>query len=202
MKQNVAAVVLAAGLSRRMGQPKQLLRIGTRTLLRRITEEALASSVGSTFVVAGAARELMRAELESLPVIVVENTRFADGIGTSISAGVAEVERLRPETDALVLLACDQPHVSVSLIDRLLSVHTTTEAPLVASAYAGTLGIPALFARSYFPALLELPPDRGAKEILLRHRDRVVALDFEEGAVDLDTMRDYEQWAETRRATS
>ena len=193
MKRNIAAIVLAAGSSSRMGTPKQLLRVGSRTMLRRSVEEAIASSVAATFVVVGAEAERMRYELADLPVLVVENGRYAEGIGRSISAGIAAVEREASAFDAVVLLTCDQPHVSVSLIDRLIAAHETTSAALVASSYAGTVGIPALFAREYFSALRELPSERGAKEILLRHRDRVVAVEFEAGAVDIDTPADYER---------
>ena len=195
-------MVLAAGSSSRMGTPKQLLRVGSRTLLRRSVEEAIASSVSATFVVVGVEAERMRNELADLPVVFVENARFAQGIGTSICAGIGAIERETSAFDAVVLLTCDQPHVSVSLIDRLIAEHEARSAALVASSYAGTVGIPALFAREYFSALRELPSERGAKEILLRQRDRVVAVEFEAGAVDLDTPAEYEQFRGDRSATS
>lgn len=185
-----------------MGSPKQLLRVGPSTLLRRSVEQAIASSVRDTFVVIGANAEQMREELRGLPVRLVENERFAEGIGTSISAAIQTIERELPAFDAVVLLTCDQPNVSVATIDELIAEHTRSGAALVASAYAETLGVPALFARDYFSVLSELPPDRGAKEILMQHPDEVVAVSSEPAAVDLDTPADYERFTRERGATS
>ena len=194
MKRNIAAVVLAAGSSSRMGAPKQLLRVGSNTLLRRSVEQATASAARATYVVIGASAAHMRDELRQLPLEVVENTRFADGLGTSISAAVHAIESAPSPFDAVVLLTCDQPYVSAASIDALIAEHARSAAPLVASAYAGTLGVPALFARDYFAALRELPPNKGAKEILIRNRDAVVTVQFEPAAVDLDTPTDYERF--------
>ncbi len=202
MKQNIAAIVLAAGASSRMGTPKQLLRIGPNTLLRHSVEQAIASAVRATFVVIGANAALTTTELNALPITLIENARFAEGMGTSISASIQAIEREEPPFDAVVLLTCDQPNVSAALIDELLAEHARSGAPLVASAYAGTLGVPALFAREYFNALRELPADKGAKEILMRHRDVVVPVPFEPAAIDLDTPADLDQFTRRRGATS
>ena len=185
-----------------MGAPKQLLRVGSGTLLRRTVEQAIASAARATFVVIGANAEQMRDELRELPVVLVENARFADGIGTSISAAIQAIEREASPFDAVVLLTCDQPNVSVASIDALVAEHARSAAPLVASGYAGTLGVPTLFVRKYFDALCELPPDKGAKEILMHHRDDVAAISFEAAAVDLDTPADYEQFKRGDAATS
>ena len=193
MKRNIAAIVLAAGSSSRMGTPKQLLRVGSSTLLRHSVEQAIASNVRATFVVTGAEAERMRNEIEDLPVVLIENPRFAEGIGTSISTAIAAIECEAPAFEAVVLLTCDQLHVLASTIDRLITEHEATAAALVAAAYADTIGIPALFAREYFGALRELRSNRGAKEILMRHRDEVVSFEFEAAAVDVDTPGDYER---------
>ena len=202
MKHNIAAIVLAAGSSSRMGTPKQLLRVGSGTLLRQSVEQAMASSVRATYVVIGAHAQQMRDELRQLQVSLVENVRFADGIGTSITAAIRAIELEPSSFDAVVLLTCDQPNVSAASINALIEEHARSAAPLVASAYAGTLGVPALFARQYFSALRELPPDKGAKEILMRHGDRVVPVRFEPAAADVDTPADYEKFTRERGATS
>ena len=185
-----------------MGSPKQLLRVGSGTLLRRSVERAIASSARATFVVIGANAEQMRDELRQLPIALVENGRFAEGIGTSISAAIQAIEREPAAFDAVVLLTCDQPHVTVASIDGLIAEHVRSAAPLVASAYAGTLGVPALFSRDYLRALRDLPADKGAKEILVRHRDDVIAVSFEPAAVDLDSPLDYERFTRGESATS
>ena len=194
MKRNIAAVVLAAGSSSRMGTAKQLLRVGSRTLLRRSVEEATAAGVGGTFVVVGADAERMRNELRDLPVTLIDNARWPDGIGTSVSAAASLIARQQPEFDALLLMTCDQPHVSAATIERLIAEHQASGKPIAASGYAGTIGVPALFSRAYFDALAQLPSDKGAKDILLRHRDEVAVVEFEPAAVDLDTPADYERF--------
>lgn len=190
MKRKVAAIVLAAGSSRRMGRAKQLLPIRSSTLARRIVEQALASHVVATVVVLGAEADAIRESLAELPISFVENPRWAEGLGTSISAGLAAVQ----DCDAAVILACDQPHVSAATINRLIAEHEATGRPIVASAYSDTLGVPALFAREVFDELLELAPEEGAKRLLQEHRDSVAAVDFPEGAVDLDTPADYQRF--------
>ena len=200
MKRNVAALVLAAGSSSRMGSAKQLLRLGSRTLLRRIVEESLASSARETYVVVGANAAAMREELRGLSVLIVENPQWATGIGTSVSIGTETIAIHQPRFDAVIVLTCDQPHVSASTLDRLIE-HTASDKPLVASAYGETIGVPALFTRAYFDALIQLPGKRGAKEILLRHREEVAIVDFPDGVIDLDTPADYARFRRNADAT-
>lgn len=194
MKRNIAALVLAAGNASRMGTAKQLLAIGSQTLLRRAIEAAMASSVGATFVVIGANAERMRDELRDLRVEVVENRRWSEGIGTSVSAGIDAIAQQQPTFGAAVVMTCDQPHVSAATIDALIAQHEAAAAPLVASRYSGTIGVPALFGRQYFDALRQLPAEKGAKELLLRHRNHVATVEFALGAIDLDTPADYERF--------
>ena len=176
-----------------MGTPKQLLRLGARTLLRTAVEEALASGARATFVVVGSDAAVVAEAVRDLPVTVVENARWADGIGTSVSAGIARVADDQPPFAAAVLMTCDQPHVSAATIHKLIAEHSASAKRLVASAYGGTMGVPALFAREYFDALRELSAEKGAKEILLRHPDEVATVEFAAGSLDLDTPADYEQ---------
>jgi molybdenum cofactor cytidylyltransferase len=202
VKGNVAALVLAAGSSRRMGTAKQLLRVGSRTLLRRIVEESLASAARETYVVVGADAERIGEELRGLSASIVENARWAEGIGSSVSAGLEAIAKEDPPFDAAIVLTCDQPHVSAATLDRLIDEQTASGKPLVAAAYANTIGVPALFSRAYFDALRELPADRGAKQVLLHHRDDVAIIDFPAGVVDLDTPADYDRFAQEAAATS
>ncbi|HEY2713329.1 MAG TPA: nucleotidyltransferase family protein [Chthoniobacterales bacterium] len=182
----IAAVVLAAGGSVRLGQPKQLLRHAGQPLVRRTAIAALEAGCAPVVVVVGNRHEQVAAALEDLPLTVVANDFWEAGIGGSIRAGI---EALR-EADAAVLLACDQMSVDREVIDRLIAGHNQTGLPIVASAYAGTLGIPALFARQFHPALASLTGDRGAKSIIVRHRDQVAAVPFAAGAVDIDVPDD------------
>ena len=186
----VAAIILAAGGSSRFGKPKQLAIFQGQSLVRRAVSAALAAHCVPVVVVAGAKVETIAAELSATSAIVIENKIWREGPGSSVRAGMAEIRRT--EVEAVVLLACDQPFVSTSKIEALIALAGTSSKPIVASAYADTFGIPALFTARYFAELSNLAVDRGAKELIISERKNVALLDFPEGAIDIDTPADYE----------
>jgi molybdenum cofactor cytidylyltransferase len=186
---DVAAVVLAAGGSSRMGRPKQLLPWRGKTLLRHTAEVALEAGCTPVVVVLGALADRFRSDLDVLPVTVVENPDWEYGPGTSIQKGLAAVE----SADAVVFLVCDQPLVDAAHVRRLVDAHRATGRPMVASEYAGTIGVPALFARACFPELEMVAPTAGAKQVLGRHPKAVAAVPFPGGTHDIDTPADYER---------
>jgi len=182
---NAGALILAAGGSTRFGEPKQFLRFEGETLLRRVAQAAHDASCAPTVVVAGDSAERVRAELHNLPGTVVENAGWRGGIGTSIKCGL---EHLRNAASAIVILACDQPFVSAEIIRKLRE----EDRPIVASGYADTVGIPALFDARYFDALASLPDTAGAKSVIEAHIADVAVVPFPEGAIDIDSPADYE----------
>lgn len=187
----VGAIILAAGSSSRLGQPKQLLLYRGQTLIRRAAHAALDAGCAPVAAVVGSAREKVAASLHDLEVIILPNESWRRGIGTSIRAGVNALQ----ECDALAILACDQPRVGATLIRQLIARQEETGKPMVASAYAGTRGVPALFARACFEQLLSLGEEQGAKTLLIHRPNDVAQIDFPAGAVDLDTPED---WARLR----
>jgi molybdenum cofactor cytidylyltransferase len=190
----VGLVLLAAGGSTRMGAPKQLLDLGGHSMVRHAANAALASVCRPVVVVVGANGEKVRAELDGLPVRVVENGDWARGMGTSVRAGVAALDGTW--VDAAVLMLCDQPFVTGSVIDALVDAHRGTGRPVAASEYAGSLGVPALFHRSLFPELRAIGPAAGAKQVLARRAaGEVAAVPFAAGAEDVDTPADYQRIA-------
>ena len=116
-----------------------------------------------------------------------ERPSWERGIGSSIRLGVEALA----DCSAIAIIACDQPHLTPELIRQLRVVHERTRKPIVAASYAATLGIPALFARIYFPALLTLPDAQGAKGIIAAHAKDVASVDFPGGAIDIDSPEDY-----------
>lgn len=195
----IAAVILAAGGSSRLGRPKQLLASGGRSLLRRVAEAAADSGCSPIVAVVGANAERMREELTRLPVSVVENAAWERGIGSSIKTGVSAVAA-DPDVDAVLLLLCDQPRVSCAVLRSLISSFARPEALVAASAYAGALGPPALFSRALFAELLSLDDGEGAKRVIHRHTANAVAVPFPDGAFDIDTPDDAArlQWEDER----
>lgn len=186
----VAAVILAAGGSTRMGRPKQLLPWNGRSLLRHTVNVAREAGCEPVIVVLGAAADRLRPELSGLPVTVTENPEWEEGPGTSIRAGLTPVG----SADAVVFLACDQPLVDAAHVRRLIDAHRMTGRPMAASGYADSAGVPALFARECFPDLRSLPAESGAKQLFARRPDALAIVPFPAGAVDLDTPEDYERF--------
>lgn len=190
---SIGAIVLAAGGSSRFGQPKQLLTFQGETLIQRAVRAAERSGCGRIAVVVGEQRDLIETELRETTASVIRNPNWQRGLGTSIAVGMQHLLDVQPKVEAAVVLACDQPFVDSGAITALIAKQKTSGKPIVASAYANTLGIPALFARSCFGALLALPDDTGAKGLIASHPDDVARVEFAAGAIDIDTPADLEQ---------
>jgi molybdenum cofactor cytidylyltransferase len=188
---NVAIILLAAGASTRMGTPKQLLQYRNRSLIRYLTEIALASDATSLCVVLGAESARVQQELADLSATLLENPRWAEGMSSSVRAGLAWVPA---SVHAAIIMLCDQPLVSTGLLDSMINAYVSSGKPIVACEYAGTLGVPALFDRSLFPDLSNLTGDRGAKQIVTQHHGDVYRIPFPGGTVDLDTPSDFKHF--------
>ncbi|MCC5668715.1 nucleotidyltransferase family protein [Nostoc sp. CHAB 5784] len=188
----IGLLLLAAGASRRMGTPKQLLPIQGRSLLRHLAAISIASLCNPVIVVLGASVHQTRPEIEDLPLQVVENQHWQSGMGTSISAGLAALLEQKPALNAVLILVCDQPFVSTALINQLVVAYQSTDYQIVATTYLETVGVPALFSDRYFSELLSLNSDTGARQIIQQHLNETYTLAFPKGAIDLDTPDQYQ----------
>jgi 4-nitrophenyl phosphatase len=188
----VAAVVLAAGASTRLGQPKQLLDWGGVPLLARVTDVALSAGLTPVIVVLGSQAEAVRTALEGRPVQVVMNWRWQQGMSTSVQVGLA---MLPPETEATVFLQCDQPLITADLLRALVARFEQTHAPIVHPTYADQRGTPALFARRLFPELATITGDEGGRGLIIRHARDVATVEITDPRIlaDIDTPADYER---------
>ena len=189
----IAAVILAAGGSSRFGRAKQLIPFRGKSLVHRIIDAACEAGCSPVVVVIRSDDEKLRRELDRAGVVTVENQQWQCGIGSSIRCGIRGLTDHSPEVEATVLLVCDQPAVDVRVIQRLIALRETSGKSIVASSYADTLGVPALFTRSVFEELLLLSDKAGAKSIVLRSSERVASLSFPEGQIDIDTREDWEK---------
>ena len=189
---SVGLLLLAAGSSSRLARPKQLLSYQGHTLLRHAAEVATASPCRPLVLVTGALHDELLPEIEGLPFHVVRNDAWADGMGGSIAAGLQELESAFEvhNVDAVVVMLCDQPLLMPEVIGELIVQFQATGQPVVASAYAGTQGVPALFSREIFPQLLELRGAAGARELLQQYA-HLPTIAFPGGATDVDTEAQY-----------
>jgi molybdenum cofactor cytidylyltransferase len=185
----VAILLLAAGPSRRLGSPKQLLQYRNRSLLRFTTEIALASKASLVYVVLGAEADRLGTEIADLRVEIIHNPDWEEGVASSIRAGVGAVPGI---TNGILIMLCDQPLVSVTLLNDMIDAYHSSGKRIVACEYGGTLGAPALFDRSLIADLARLTGDRGAKQVIATHAAELCRISFPEGLVDIDTMNDYQ----------
>jgi molybdenum cofactor cytidylyltransferase len=189
----IGAVILAAGGSSRFGQPKQLLSFRGKTLVRTIVDVACKAGCSPVVVVIGSDGEQIHPALAHANVTEVQNTNWQRGIGSSIRSGVRALTDHAPGVEAILLLVCDQPAVNARVIERLIATRAATKKHIVASSYAGTVGVPAIFDSSLLEELLSPEDGSGAKSMILQNLDRVAQLAFPEGAIDIDTWEDWEK---------
>jgi len=192
-----AIMVLAAGASTRMGQPKQLLPVGDLPLLRQVVEEAVGSLAAPVIVVLGAHAAEIRPTLGGLAVHVVVNEGWAEGMGSSVRVGMEALAQLAPEAGNVIIALGDMPNFSATHLTRLIEACRQTGRSIVATEHGGRLMPPALFAGGHFPALRASHGDAGARALLQAHADEVARVPAAE-LFDLDTQADYAAYLKQR----
>ena len=191
--EKIATVILAAGEASRMGQPKQLLKIGEQNLVQRTVQTVLTAQCRRVVVVTGAYADQVQPTIREVAATCVHNTAWKEGMGSSIRTGLQAVVNTYPDTEAMIILLCDQPLVTPQLLRKLVVTYIITRQALAVSEYSGIRGVPALFHRSLFPSLLHLPGAIGARTFIQQYTGGVAAVPFSEGKYDIDTPEDYER---------
>lgn len=190
---HIGAILLAAGESSRLGTPKQLLLYKGQTLLQHVLKTAIDSNADPVVIVLGAHAEIIEKKIDSNIAKVIVNDTWREGMASSIQVGIKMLLEVNPSAQGAVLMVCDQPCVTSSLINELIEAHQNTGNPIITCSYADTFGPPTLFHKTIFPELLQLKGDVGARSILKRHANKVEAILFPEGSQDIDTIEDYEK---------
>lgn len=185
-------IILAAGASTRLGQPKQLLKYNDTNFIQHAIDEALAAGPQKVLVVLGSEAEKISEQLNKRQANVLYNKNWEEGIASSIREGLQQSLLISANVDAVLLMVCDQPYVNAALLKNIVNQHMESGKPIVASQYKDTLGTPVLFHKSLFPDLLKLKGDTGAKKILMDNKEQVQAVRFPLGDIDIDNMADYE----------
>ncbi|MEX8546692.1 MAG: NTP transferase domain-containing protein [Mucilaginibacter sp.] len=194
---NIAVVILAGGSSSRLGKPKQLLHYQNETLIKHAVKTALSVSPKAVVVVSGFLHEELVGEVESNELVqLIHNPNWQQGMGSSIRAGINALGQ-HPgfsKIDAALILLCDQPLINAQHLQRLLAQFSADKrSMIVATGYAETQGVPAIFDRSLFPVLQNLPPEKGARWLFKAHQNNVAVVPFEGAAIDVDTEEDYQR---------
>jgi len=189
---NISLILLAAGESSRLGTPKQLLMYKGKNLMQHTIDMTLTLGM-DTFIVLGAYGEKILKQVNTYDAKIVENVEWNEGLSSSIRKGLEGVLNSNPNTEAVILVLCDQPFLSAEILRQILEKYHDTGLPIVHCHYGEASGPPTLFHRSMFPYLLELKGGQGAKKVVDRFSDQVALVDFPEGKWDIDTSEDYQQ---------
>ena len=191
----VGAVILAAGKSRRMGEAKQLLRLGESTVLGQTLENLHGAGVDEIVLVLGFSAQTI---LQQLPVSatedlkVVVNEDYEHGMASSLREGLSSLD---PQTDAALVVLADQPFIRPETLDRIIDRHRRTNAQIVIPLYKGFRGNPVLLHRSVFPEIMALDGDIGCRAIFGSHLEGIVKVEVDDVGIllDIDNKDDYER---------
>ena len=182
------AMVLAAGESKRLGQPKQLLQHEGETLVRRAVRKSREAEASHVIVVTGAFAEDISAELRAVECQIVHNENWQTGMGHSIACGAEAIASTLPTCELVLLQLCDQPFIPVAHLKSLLADSELTSSIAATSYLDSTHGPPACFPARYLDALSNLSGTRGAKSLLATEKINFIAC--EEAAMDIDVVED------------
>ena len=189
-KPGVAAVVLAAGMSRRMGTPKQMLRMGDETILERTLKNVRASKVSEIVLVLGHAADEVQKTIATEGLKVVVNPDYQQGMGTSLRFGLAAVD-----ADAALIVLADQPWISSNTFNRLIECHQERKPQIIVPTYRGFRGNPVLLDRSVFHEMQALKGDVGCRAIFGDHVGNILKLPVDDPGIlmDIDSHDDFEK---------
>jgi len=194
----IAAVVLAAGESSRMGRPKALLPIDGVRFIEKIVSSFQSTKVGKILVVLGHNVEEMRQKIADLPVLIVVNNEYKKGQLSSLVAAIRDIQSRQSsaELDGILVHLVDHPYVNPILVDVMIDRFYESKKLIVVPRYHGRRGHPVIFSRSLFSELQDTPLDQGAKAVVHAHQKDTLEIDTEDEGVtiDIDTPEEYRQF--------
>lgn len=195
MPQNpkIAQLILAAGASTRMGEPKQLLPWKDTTLIGNAIRQSVALKNVSTFVVLGAYYELIQKEINHLPITVLNNMNWKLGMGTSIQLGVRAILDKDSSFDAVLISLIDQPLIQTADYQGLIADFLKSSKSIIASDLGNRIGVPAIFSKSIFKELMTLKEDFGARYIIQKNKEQVKTIPLTDQGIDIDTKQQYQK---------
>jgi molybdenum cofactor cytidylyltransferase len=190
---NIAVLIPAAGASQRMGSVKQLLEWGTSTLLGHSIETVRSLKCSEICVVLGANYDIIKSEIDSYPIKIVNNEEWESGLGRSIAFGVQHLIDSSFTIDGILIMLADQPLIDANYLNSMIEIFKPEEQQIIATYYDNhKQGVPALFDKTYFEELTKLSDDKGAKEIIEKYSNNVTMLTAHGRISDIDTQQDYE----------
>jgi molybdenum cofactor cytidylyltransferase len=187
----VGVVILAAGSSSRLGQPKQLIEYKNKSLLQNIIDHSQVLSFKSKVLILGAHAEEIQKNINTGEFKVFINEEWKEGIASSIRKGVRCSLEITPDLEHILFVLSDQPFVTNELILELMDTHIHQGKTITGCRYNNTIGVPAIFSKHLFQELSLLEGDSGAKVLIKKYADQVADISFDHGSVDVDKPEDY-----------
>jgi molybdenum cofactor cytidylyltransferase len=194
---DIGAIILAAGMSKRMGQPKQFLNLHGKPMFRHAVETAVHSGLRPVVVVGGEQTGLLKEHIRDLPAIVIHNPNFAKGLSSSLKAGVKAIQ---DKVSAAFIFLADQPFIPVTVVQQLRESYEVAKEKnikIIRPRYASVPGHPVLFDAEIFPELLCIEGDRGAQQVIQQHLAELQYVDFDNPlwGVDIDTPEEWQSYS-------
>lgn len=189
---NTGIIILAAGGSKRLGRPKQLLTYQGKTLLNIVSDAAVGTGLLPIVIVLGASAKEIGLAHGNSNIDYVINDNWQQGMSTSIEMGLSTILSIKPSLENVIITVADQVFINTELFENLNTQQQVTGKGMIASAYSQTMGTPVLFNKKYFQHLLALEGDSGAKSLFKQHPSDIGTVAFDKGSIDIDTESDYE----------
>jgi len=191
----IGVIILAAGASRRMGSPKQLLKIGQQTLIERTINIASGLDQKEIVVVLGAhAQRIKKVIPNQTGLSIIINKDWQQGMGTTLKTGMQFFLSKEKPPGAVLILVCDQPYLNLNLLKTFIATFQDSNAAIIAAKYKEVKGVPALFSEKLFSKLATLHKDEGARKIIHTFQGKMMTVQFPKGAIDLDTPEAYQTY--------
>lgn len=194
----IGTIILGAGASSRMGEPKQLLSWKKETLVDRAIGQAIGLATGPVVLVLGANAKLIESSLSPGDYRIAQNENWKTGMGSSIVCGLQSLLDTPGQLDGVLITLVDQPLITTSDLKKIIEKFKKDSPPLVAAFYEHTLGVPTLFSADLFPELLTLSGQKGAKAIINKYRESLAKLDLPAAKVDLDTPQEWQTFLQRK----
>jgi len=193
LEKNTGVIILAAGSSSRLGQPKQLVKFRGKTLLQQTIDHADNFDFSPKILVLGANQDQITEQISLKNFQPVFNKGWNEGIASSLRVGITKAKILNTEIEHILILLSDQPFVSEELIKKLLESHSSVSNGITACKYGEAIGVPAIFSSHFFPDLLALEGDQGARKLIMKSQSEINIVPFLDGYFDVDTPEDLDK---------
>lgn len=192
-KNEIGAIILAAGMSSRLGKPKQLLPFKGSNLLQNTIDIVVSSDIDAIVLVTGSEMQKIIGEINIKGIDLAHNEDWHTGMTSSIICGLHHLLSIKPLIQAVIILVCDQPYLEKSIIKDIVYTYNNSDYKIIQCRYLDGVGPPVLFDKIMFDHIFSVKDSFGARSVIKAHGDKTGYVSFPKGNIDIDTQHDYDQ---------